>query len=228
MIHPSVAALIILALAVLISYSMYSKEGFQVVAQVPAVIPVKSCPSLLQMKIQKTGDMDCVDTTGAVMCTLSPSHDSIPTCTDYIHTSFTKKALSNCPKKLPYYFEKEGVRGCTEGAAATGGPLCTIYPTEGENYVKDDSCFLYQKMEQFVCPFPNGETFLMSGVIMCRSLTAKGLVQCGKDDLLLKYLHKTFSGWQNTFDPSQKGIFCSIAADSIKTGKSVESYPWPV
>ena len=83
------------------------REGF-----VDTGLQVRFCPLTAPVVQTAKGNTDCCDgdlldgkCKGNVICTQSPSHDSVPTCSDYWKDYFTKKSADVCPANMTNYYE---------------------------------------------------------------------------------------------------------------------------
>jgi len=85
---------------------------------------ITKCPAGTTSFIDKNGMTLCCDgptekgkCTGTVICSLSESRQSTPTCTAYREAYLAHKAYKRCPSTMPNYFESEDEKfaGCTSG-----------------------------------------------------------------------------------------------------------------
>ena len=84
-------------------------EGF---ADTP--LQIRFCPLTAPVIQTASGNTDCCDgdlldgkCKGNVICTQSPSHDSVPTCPDYWKEYFAKKSRDVCPPLMLNYYEDD-------------------------------------------------------------------------------------------------------------------------
>jgi hypothetical protein len=146
-----------------------SIEGFQT--------QIRFCPFDSTEFQTKQGNTDCCSGTvqesqcsSKAVCTLSPSHDGIPTCTQYIQNWLERKSKDICPANLPLYFAQlrnwpnRLPKGCTssgnrsEDASVPLNPSlkrCTDYENEEADFGKLDSCLTEKEKLTVRCPsFP--------------------------------------------------------------------------
>lgn len=223
----------------LIVYASATREGFDT----PKKPVLASCPKDSHVFITKAGDMDCCanepegSSCNSVTCTLSPEHDSIKTCISMLQKRFEESEARFCTQEKPVYFEEQNKSGCfkgdrmPDGSPSTDTELCFFYDNQEDTYSKQDSCVLQKAKEEFKCPWEGAIISLQDGspsVLICKSITEKGIQQCGEDKTMLNYLDRNVPNWRMTFDSSQKSQFCSIIVSSMAEGRDPSSYDWPV
>lgn len=136
---------------------------------------ISFCPRFAPQVQTTRGFTDCCQgdfidgkCSGTTFCTLSPTHDKIPTCDVAWRKYFADRAKTNCPTTMPYYYEDvknpSGIKGCSKSPTNTSGlapqntsaPKCRIYTTEKENREKGDSCFVERERLLVKCPALSG------------------------------------------------------------------------
>lgn len=166
--------LIGIALYMYTSQSYAIQEGF--FAETPSNaddsdIQISMCPQGSTALQNGKGDTDCCD--GEIsdfkcrknlICTLSPSHDEIPSCVDYLKKYLREKAIQECPSKFPRYWEnqKTNTKGCVAGKRLPDGTgpkdtptfenSCKGTKTEREGKITYGSCYNAKYNEQLNCP----------------------------------------------------------------------------
>lgn len=224
----------------------FVKEGF---GELVLTTPLLRCPNGSVAFTNKKGDMDCCDTTlidgtcPKTLCTLSPVHDNLPSCSEILAERLQKRSSIYCPSSKPHYFENTTESGCSSVKPNADGTLsdsvsksdtCKVYEKEVDNYANKESCILQKLKENFKCPFPPETTSLAilqsenkPGIIWCTSVTAEGIKQCGEDKTLLNYLDSTYPTWRNTFSLEQKTLFCSLHDRAVKENRDIHSFDFP-
>lgn len=249
-----VMAVVALTLLIVGIYGFYSvssqtkediKEGF---TNVKLQNPILSfCPQFAPQIQTAKGNTDCcqgeiVDgkCNGKTFCTLSPSHDGIPTCDNAWRSYFLERAKKNCPSSMIYYFEDvknvRGAKGCStsqtnkQGNAPsnTGARRCVIYPTDRENREKADSCYIERERLKTRCPVfrgvrPNAQTIQNRNVFsyyQCSyNISGQLPLSCFEDRTSKEFLTRTNPNWstQSNVQATQDN-FCSnfVAAQRRK------------
>jgi hypothetical protein len=130
---------------------------------------LKSCPSGFKTFYDPNGDVVCCD--GDIMankclgdnqCTLTgPGTPRMPNCTDIILDMYKEKGQKQCTPSMPQYFEnkEKQIRGCTSGSLndTLDGPrytsqqMCKIYPSDQDNYISRDSCYIQSQLDTMQC-----------------------------------------------------------------------------
>jgi hypothetical protein len=127
------------------------------------------CPPGTKYYISLNGDEECCNgevngnkCVGKAVCTMSSSM-KLPSCRGVLEEHLKKRSREICPKELPNYFERSGMKACTASelrhdnlqpinpSAAT----CKVYPTTAENMRKDDSCYIKKQLSDMKCLTPN-------------------------------------------------------------------------
>lgn len=229
----TIVLLSIVSIVILLYYSpslfpVEEKEGF-----VSETLEVRFCPLTAPVVQTSKGYTDCCDgdlldgkCKGSVVCTQSPSHDSIPTCQEHWRKYFTKKSLDLCPPSIPNYYENvrnpNAVRGCSVSKPLTDGtgpsnsslPKCVIYPTPNENQTITDSCHIAKQKDKIRCPVlsdaatteikianANGNKFAF---FYCYYTSNMGIPSfCGDDSTYMGYLDKVAPNWRTSSWSSQ-------------------------
>ncbi len=139
-------------------------------------VKLNFCPSWAPQEQTAKGNTDCCEgdflngkCNGKTFCTLSPSHDGVPTCTEAWKKYFETKS-KDCPVTMPNYYEDvknaNNPKGCSSSTILDTGinptnltaPKCRIYKTEKENREKTDSCFVEKERLTVQCPAFAGYT----------------------------------------------------------------------
>lgn len=134
-------------------------EGFQTGRS----ITINMCPQWAAQVQTAKGNTDCCEgdlvdgkCNTKTFCTLSPTHDNVPTCINAWKQYYAEKS-KQCPSTMPNYFEdiktRGGLKGCSVSSTKEDGsspvnPMqnrCKIYVTERENREKSDSCFVIER-----------------------------------------------------------------------------------
>jgi hypothetical protein len=148
------------------------KEGFAS----PPSLTLNFCPSWAPQIQTVKGNTDCCEgemvdgkCSRRTFCTLSPTHDNIPSCMNAWRQYFVDKS-KQCPTNMPHYFEnvkvKQSQKGCSASFRTSDGstpsnpssPKCIIYATERENRQNKDSCFIERERQKIRCPVYSGYT----------------------------------------------------------------------
>ncbi len=156
-------------------------EGFQ---SRPSNITINMCPQWAPQVQTAKGNTDCCEgdlvdgkCPKDAFCTLSPSHDGVPTCINAWRQYFVEKS-KQCPSTMPNYFEdiktRGGQKGCSVAATKEDGSTpvnltarrCKIYPTEKENRENPDSCFVEKGRLAVSCPPFPGYTSRVESVLV--------------------------------------------------------------
>lgn len=150
------------------------KEGFAETID-DSDIQISMCPQGSTALQTGKGDTDCCD--GDVVdfkcrknliCTLSPTHDGIPSCVEYLKKYLREKAVVECPAKFPRYWEdkKTNKKGCIVGKRLPDGSgpkdtptfenSCKGFTSEREGKVTYGSCYNQKYNEGINCPQRSG------------------------------------------------------------------------
>lgn len=184
------------------------------------------CPSTTSQIQTTKGSTDCCEgeamngkCSGKTVCTLSPSHDGVPNCSEYWAQYFKKQSIKFCPKNAPFYSEdisssKSKVKGCS--STKSGNINCKIYDSLNENKTRADSCYVSKEKEKIKCP-NGGSPIIKSnkdGVFQyyyCIIDSQVGLQSICAEDISYKtFLDKTNPNWQTSTSVSNiKKQFCS-------------------
>jgi hypothetical protein len=224
------------------------KEGF---AETPSNaddsdIQISMCPQATTPLQNGKGDTDCCD--GEIVdfkcrknlvCTLSPTHDGIPTCVEYLKKYLREKAIQQCPTKFPRYWEdkKTNTKGCVAGKRLPDGTgpkdtptfdtSCKIQATDQENRNTYGSCFNAKYNEQMICPersglgsqrgyhgaWWQGSVDKVPNLHFCRPVNEMRTYDLCYDDATLKlWWDAVWPGWRNWLaqNPWWKQHICSI------------------
>jgi len=195
-----------------------------------------SCPAESEEFIHhRTGKTLCCNAKGLMngkcstkpICSLSEASEGIPTCSEWYLAYLEQKGANRCPPSMPFYFEKDGVRGCssstTKGATAK---KCTLYNTLKEEQRNENSCTNVKLLETEQCtsPLMAGTTkklFTFPGgdypaYVLCSLPIPGGLPgQCVTDNSLKKVydIYGPSIGWKDwrqSIGEWNKLSFCSI------------------
>ena len=208
--------------------SKEEKEGF-----VDTSLQIRFCPLTAPVVQTATGNTDCCEgdlldgkCKGRVICTQSPSHDSVPTCTNYWKDYFAKKSKNVCPPGMPNYFEDvkstSKPKGCSEspplvdgtGPSNSSAPKCRVYNTPDENKRLPDSCYVEKLKGKIRCPVLSdavttdiriangyGNKFAF---FYCLYTSNTGIPSfCGDDKTYSKYLDEIAPNWRTSNWASQ-------------------------
>lgn len=227
------AILLLLILGVFLFTSKPIDEGF--------TVQLNACPATTHLIQSAKGFTDCC--TGELLngkcssktiCTQSPTHDKIPTCSEYWTKHFERKSKELCPSWMPHYYEDiKGSKGCSayppkpDGSAPTQlDSKCTVYTNHTDNESKADSCFLQKQMTSLKCPMmegiqgrlvlkSNGPTF---SYYTCNYSSPTTLQRtCAEDSSYKKYLDHTNPNWSRSSTvQTLQGNFCSNYIENQK------------
>jgi hypothetical protein len=163
-------AIIILSLYLFngILYNVYKKttETFE---NQDSNIVVNGCPSFLKQFSDANGDVLCCKgdingrkCSGNVVCSVSATSTSIPSCKIYRAKYLEEQGLKFCPSSMPNYYEnvQSGVKGCTYGGvnstgeapATIGQKTCTVYSTNDNEINNETSCITQKSLEKMYTP----------------------------------------------------------------------------
>jgi hypothetical protein len=156
-----------------------SVEGFQSGGS----ITLNMCPLWAPQVQTAKGNTDCCEgdlvdgkCSSTTFCTLSPTHDGVPTCINAWKQYYADKS-KQCPSTMKNYFEDVKTRGGQKGCSSSltkedgSGPVnptqsrCKIYPTEQENRTNADSCFVEKGKLAVKCPPFSGYTSRVENVL---------------------------------------------------------------
>lgn len=140
-------------------------------------LDINTCPTFASEIQTSKGSTDCcqgdmVDgkCNGTTFCTKSPAYPGVSACVDKWRDYFKEKGTSVCPATLPNYYEdvttSQSQKGCSAGPILQNGSLpsdasarqCTIYPSEGDNRTKADSCYVERMRSMIQCPAVSGQS----------------------------------------------------------------------
>lgn len=241
---------VVLSIIILLYYShtlvlnlTLTKEGFA-----SDSLQVRFCPSNAPVIQTSTGYTDCCDgelldgkCKGTVICTQSPSHDSIPTCPDYWKDYFKKKSASVCPPSITNYYENvkdsNADKGCSASSPVADGsapsdpraPRCRVYETANDNKTRMDSCHIAKLKEKVRCPVlsdaittevkvaSNGTGY---AYLYCFYTSNTGIPSfCGEDKSYIAYLDKAIPNWKTSsyWGPQLQESLCSNFLDARNT-----------
>jgi len=224
---------VIISIVILLYYSpslfpIEEKEGF-----VDTSLQVRFCPLTAPVVQTSKGYTDCCDgdlldgkCKGNVICTQSPSHDSIPSCQDYWKTYFEKKSTDLCPPSMTNYYENvrdpNAIKGCSLSKPLPDGtqpsnpssPRCRIYNTPNENETITDSCHIAKLKDKVRCPVlsdaTNTEVKIANshgnqfGFFYCHYTSNMGIPSfCGDDSSYMGFLDKMNPNWRTSSWASQ-------------------------
>jgi hypothetical protein len=244
----------ILLLVVLIGvsgYCLYQSQNKYVIErfQNPSLydsLSISMCPSGAPQIQTAKGYTDCCDGTfmngkcqGKTLCTLSPTHDGIPSCIDYWKDYFTEKSKKVCPPRMTYYFEDItkplNRKGCSTSPIEPSGktpkdensPKCIIYNSDSENKQRADSCYNEKLLGSIRCPEYKGEVPKPSKVeignitvFLCEYTATPGTRKaCAEENGYREFLNRFWPNWENqSYAQSVRDFFCPnfIAAERRK------------
>jgi hypothetical protein len=206
-------------------------EGFQASPRITLNFCPRWAPQIQTVK----GNTDCCEgdlldgkCSGKSFCTLSPTHDGVPSCIDAWRQYFIDKS-KQCPSSMTNYYEdvkkENAAKGCSSSITVEDGSRpsnssassCRIYPTEKENRENKDSCFIEKERLKIQCPFLAGHTNRISvntyneggkekfGSFVCVYSNPIGeLKSCNDEKSLLSFWDRTDPNWrQNNSKYSQ-------------------------
>ena len=218
-------------------------EGFATTS-----LQIRFCPLTAPVVQTAKGNTDCCEgdlldgkCKGNVICTQSPSHDSIPTCPDYWKDYFAKKSRDLCPPSMTNYYEDvkstSAPKGCSASPPVADGtgpsdpsvPSCRVYNTTDENKENPDSCHIQKLKEKVRCPIlsdakdtqikiANSYTNKF-GFFYCLYTSNSGIPSfCGDDKSYTTYLDKVIPNWRTSASASQTlESMCSNFLDARNT-----------
>ena len=218
-------------------------EGF-----VDTTLQIRFCPLTAPVVQTAKGNTDCCEgdlldgkCKGNVICTQSPSHDSIPTCPDYWKNYFAKKSADVCPPTMPNYYEDvrstANPKGCSSSRPIADGtapsnrslPRCRVYNTSDENTTAQDSCYIEKLKQRVRCPVlsdasstevkvaTNGNNY---AYLYCFYTSNTGIPSfCGDDKSYTSYLDKIMPNWRTSpyWGPQLQESMCSNFLDARNT-----------
>lgn len=206
---------------------------------------INFCPTFAPQIQTARGYTDCCQgemidgrCSGKTFCTISPTHDNIPTCDVAWKNYFSEKAERQCPSTMPYYFEDVrtigSVKGCSASATTQDGKSpsnpgarrCRIYPTERENREKADSCYIERESLLLKCPLyknvrgkgqiqKSGNRF---EYYFCQfNIPGQVVERCVDDKTATQYLKLYNPNWEQRSDAQEKrDNFCSNFVEAQK------------
>lgn len=200
-------------------------------------LSISMCPSDAPQIQTVKGNTDCCQGSlvngkcqGKTVCTLSPTHDGIPSCIDYWKMYFTEKSNKVCPKGMTYYFEDIGKpanrKGCSVVPTEPSGKKptdesarkCIIYNTQTENVQKSNSCYNEKLMGSIRCPEYKGEVPKASKIqigditiFSCSYIqTPPGRKECLEDSGYKLFLGRYWPNWETQpWSQQVRDYFCS-------------------
>lgn len=232
---PMIFIIVGLVVACIYTYQVSKPvEGFQT----PTVpLTLSTCPRWTKTIQTAKGFTDCCEgemidgkCSAKTFCTLSPSHDGIPTCIEAWRQYFKKQQKQYCPSSMPHYFEdttvKNGQKGCSaasvrkDGIAPTNpnAQRCTVYASSSQNTERANSCFNEQRRLQVRCPvLPNYTSRVVQAsskgklsYFYCVYRSPLGLQQtCNDDGTYSSFLDRTNPNWKTANQEPFSNTFCS-------------------
>lgn len=221
------------------------REGF--VTLDDSDLKISMCPSGTQSIQSKNGDTDCCRgdisnfrCRGKIECTLSPTHDGIPTCINALKARLREKAKTECPSKFPRYYENSqtGVKGCTrvdrvpDGTASTDmknkDNFCPIFDSYDKSRKVYGSCVNHKLLDQLQCPqragLPPSDKDMIGAwwapdtvpnLLVCKPYNELRTQDvCYEDSSLKDWWNALWPGWREWLNKSgnefAKINFCSI------------------
>jgi hypothetical protein len=161
------------------------------------------------------------------ICSLSESAAGVPTCQEWYMAYLSEKGRDMCPPSMPFYFEKDGKRGCAS-STVTASNKCILYNSIKEENKNTNSCTNVKLLETEQCfsqNIPATKSFVFNSsnipnglpqVIGC-SMNIPGQMtpgMCFTDKSLKKYFETYGSLIQrdyiNNLPVGDKERFCSI------------------
>jgi hypothetical protein len=209
-------------------------------------VQISSCPYGSTPIQNRKGDTDCCDgdivdfkCKKNLICTLSPAHDGIPSCVDYLKKYLRNKAIAECPTKFPRYWEnkKTNTRGCVAGKRLADGTgpkdtptfdnSCKLFNTESEAKNTYGSCYNARYNELMNCPqrpgfgsqrgyhgaWWQGGIDKIPNLHFCRPATEMRTIDFCYDDATLKlWWDASWPGWRNWIAQNSwwKPYICSV------------------
>jgi hypothetical protein len=238
----SIPILLVIVAFVIISVFVHQPsakvEGFQTLS-IP--LSLSTCPRWTNTIQTARGFTDCCEgelldgkCSASTFCTLSPSHDGIPTCIDAWRQYFQKQGKQVCPSSMPHYFEdttvKHGRKGCSSSPVRKDGisptnpnaSKCTVYISSASNKELADSCFNEQRRLQVQCPaLPNYTSRVLKATtngklsyFYCSYQSPMGLTsRCNDDGTYSSFLDQTNPNWKTANQETFSNTFCSNIQD---------------
>jgi hypothetical protein len=224
------------------------KEGF---AETPSTaddsdIQISMCPQGSTAIQTGKGDTDCCD--GDVVdfkcrknliCTLSPTHDGIPSCVEYLKKYLREKAVQECPTKFPRYWEDKATnkKGCVAGKRLPDGSgpkdtptfenSCKGFANEKDGRNTYGSCYNAKYNEAMICPeraglgsergyhgaWWSGSVDKVPNLHFCRPVNEMRTYDlCYDDNTLRQWWDTLWPQWRTWIgqNPWGKSYFCSV------------------
>lgn len=134
--------LVFLLLFISVAYFLEKKpaEGF---ASAESPLAIRFCPFGSNEFQTRQGNTDCCSgevqeskCPSKAICTLSPTHDGIPTCTEYVKRWLDEKARKICPPRLPAYFAQTRTTVNTSGNSPQDIMRRLVLSGQINNYTK--------------------------------------------------------------------------------------------
>jgi hypothetical protein len=163
-------------------------EGFSNASQ---DITLNMCPLWAPQVQTAKGNTDCCEgelldgkCSSRTFCTLSPPHDTVPSCMNAWKSYFAEKS-KQCPSTMPNYYEdvktRNGAKGCSASKPKQDGSTpqnmsasrCVIYASEKENRERPNSCFVEKERLKIRCPPFAGYTSRVENVLVKEGGTDK-------------------------------------------------------
>jgi hypothetical protein len=156
--------------SIIVSLVYFTRETFtNYASQYSTNNNINFCPFDSIRTTYKTNEI-CCDELGATgtgsckgktVCSMSSDSADIPSCGRVYREYLIKAAKDQCPKSLPYYYEKNGKSFCfggeignNYGPASDNTDKCNIYKN-GRDQTNDDSCFNRKILDGVACLTPN-------------------------------------------------------------------------
>lgn len=165
-------------------FSIFETKAVEGFLMSSSNITLNMCPLWAAQVQTAKGNTDCCEgelldgkCSTKTFCTLSPSHDGVPSCINAWKTYFTEKS-NQCPSTMPNYFEdvkrRNGPKGCSvsnikeDGSSpqAITASSCVIYASEKENREMPNSCFVEKERLKVKCPPFAGYTSRVENVLV--------------------------------------------------------------
>lgn len=132
-------------------------------------VVVNSCPSSLQQFSDMNGDILCCKgdvngrkCNGNIVCAVSATSSSVPSCKIYRAKYLEEQGLKFCPSSMPNYYEniQSGIKGCTYGAinitgeapATINQKTCIVYSDKDNAQYSETSCIVQKSLEKMYTP----------------------------------------------------------------------------
>jgi hypothetical protein len=163
-------AIIILSLYLFngILYNVYTKS-IETFENQDSNIVVNSCPSFLKQFSDANGDVLCCKgdingrkCSGDIVCAVSATSTSIPSCKVYRTKYLDEQSTKFCPSSMPNYYEntQSGVKGCTYGGVNATGEApatisqktCIVYSNNENTLHNETSCLTQKSLEKMYVP----------------------------------------------------------------------------